>query len=297
MSMSVYKKRRRPKKSNVLVESRRNSGSNSSPSQEEVTLAQHHRIERSRTSLEEERRAEALGCLQEFFLGERSQLDSPKSVLDKNLVQQPLPGALDKSRLLIPPSEARGTTEGITFNESGDDRENSHQFTLLKASDRAQSMPTKCHTSLPKKPSLKQISSIGSLSKTASESSLKRQVSFNTLQIREYKVGLSDNPSCSFGPPVGLSWDYEEEEEIPLDSYEADREPRRGVEPISYGDRRILLKQGGYSKKEVKAAVQEVDRVKRERLVTDLFLPASRVVETMETLGTTVKEIFRSDSI
>jgi hypothetical protein len=94
-----------------------------------------------------------------------------------------------------------------------------------------------------------------------------------------------------------LSWDYQNEEDIPLDSYEESREPRREVRELvlSFYDRHfLLLIQAGYSKKEVKEAMKEVERVKRERLVTDMFLPASPLDKTMEHVIETVKKYFQT---
>jgi hypothetical protein len=156
--------------------------------------------------------------------------------------------------------------------------------------------------------SLKKVSSYGlippnpkaSLSSSPLSSStnslLKRNVSFGSMRIREYNVALSDHPSCSYGPPVQLSWDYQEKDEVPVDSYEEARKGnrRRGHHLLlSFYERHVLLiKEAGYSKREIKETMKEVERVKRERMVTDLFLPASPLDETMEHVMDTVKKFF-----
>ena len=63
---------------------------------------------------------------------------------------------------------------------------------------------------------------------------------------------------------------------------------------LSYYDRRfLLLKQAGYSKRELQEAMQEVERVKRERMVTDFLLPATLVLDdTMETVTRTIQQLF-----
>lgn len=199
-------------------------------------------------------------------------------------------------------------------------------FTKLKASDRAQSLPLEymtCgisnsyrsssttnnssvgpsqHPPLNKKPSLKKISSFGqglSRKDSSCDGSLQQTVSFSSLSIREYPPAISDNPSCSFGPPVQLDWDFEAEETHPIDHYEEYRQPRRASHDLllSYYDRRFLLiKQAGYSRREVKEAMKEAERVKRERMVTDLFLPAQALDETMENMVNTVKRFFTKTS-
>jgi hypothetical protein len=191
-------------------------------------------------------------------------------------------------------------------------RKETPTFSKLKSSDRAHSLPLVLHTmtdssssgagsphmkSITKKPSLKKISSIGTemAKRVASEGSLRRTVSFSNLSIREYPPAISDNPSCSFGPPVQLDWDYEAEQTHPIDLYEQCRQPRRASHDLllSYYDRRFLLiKQAGYSKQEVTDAIKAAERVKRERMLTDLFLPAQALDETVENIFDFVKRVF-----
>jgi len=179
-------------------------------------------------------------------------------------------------------------------------KESYQRFAKLRVSDRANSLPLECmkspNSTITKKASLKKVSSIGQgLARKNTEGSLQRTVSFTSLSIREYPPSISDNPSCSFGPPVQLDWDYEAEETQMIDHYEESRQPRRANHELllSYYDRRfLLLKQAGYSRREVKAAMKEADRVKRQRMVTDLFLPAQAFDETMENFIDSVKNFF-----
>lgn len=189
--------------------------------------------------------------------------------------------------------------ENPTISHAKENQAPTDEFALLCKGDRSNSLPRSHSTSfkvLTRKPSLKKISSIGRLSNHESADGLKQSVSFGNLKIREYNVALSNHPSCSYGPPVQLSWDYREKEVVPLDSYEESREPRReaGDLVLSYYDRRfMLLKQAGCSKTEVKASMKEVERVKRGRMITDLFLPASPLDETMEHVIDTAKYYFK----
>jgi hypothetical protein len=186
-----------------------------------------------------------------------------------------------------------------------EDQEPSRDFAMFSQGGRANSLPLECMLSsqssgsgfkaLTRKPSLKNISSKSRFPRERSDDdSLKRSVSFSNLQIREYNVALSDHPSCSFGPPVQLSWDYREKLVVPVESYEEAREPRRDFQDLvlSYYDRRfMLIKQAGYSKREVKQAVQEAERVKRERMVTDMF--GTPFDETMEHVIDQIKTFFK----
>jgi hypothetical protein len=192
--------------------------------------------------------------------------------------------------------------------------EQGRNFSLLKASDRTHSMPARLapppSSARPKKSALKRTSSayqsmgsgaacaLVSSSPTCSSStndstnnhgslpSLKRNsVSFTNLEIREYSIALSDHPGCSYGPPIQLGWDYEDKEKVGVEEYEERRPPRRTAPELvlSYNVRRyLLLKRAGYSKSELQAAVKEVERVKRDRMFTDLLLPASKIDETLE---------------
>ena len=127
-------------------------------------------------------------------------------------------------------------------------------------------------------------------------SNSKRNVSFTEIQVREYDVELSDHPSCSYGPPIQLGWDYQETHKTSVEDYEVTRSPhRREVHELvlSYNTRRRRLKQSGYRKAEIQRAQQEVDRIKRERLITEFFLPASVIDETLEKVVENVKGWFR----
>ena len=171
-----------------------------------------------------------------------------------------------------------------------------HEFKMLHKEDRANSLPSR----LPRKSSMKRFPSMQSASSStegtaASAKTVKRTVSFGKLETREYSIALSDHPSCSFGPPISLGWDFRDKEAIELDHYEEQRAPRRSMHQmvLSYNVRRyLLLKRAGYSNDELEQAMHEVDRVKRQRLVTDLLLPASKIDETLEDVVGHLKRLF-----
>ena len=237
----------------------------------------------------------AASCLQAFFFGDsglpslsHSEVETPSDRKDSSTMDTPVS------------SSPRGTQS-----------DQSRKFSMLQSSDRSNSMPTdRCYfgscghlslsersaPGLTRKSSMKKISSIGTFNRGSSSASLKREVSFSNLEIRQYDVALSDHPSCSYGPPVQLSWEYQKERlVVPVESYEQSRSPRREKEQLvlSYNERRhMLLKQAGYSKKEIKKAMKEVQRVKNERLVTDILLPASVLDEAVEASVDFIKQFF-----
>ena len=52
-------------------------------------------------------------------------------------------------------------------------------------------------------------------------------VRFSTVEIREYPVVLGTNPSTVRGPSVELDWQSQSSKSLDLETYEADRSPRR----------------------------------------------------------------------
>lgn len=130
----------------------------------------------------------------------------------------------------------------------------------------------------PFKSSLKSSSSLKSLPM------IKPTVSFSKLDIREYGIALSDHPSCSCGPPIQLGWNYSETKDLLLEDYEHIRSSSRSREDmiLSYGTRDYLLREyAGCSRDEIERSIQEVERVKRDRHLTDLWMPANRLTENI----------------
>ena len=179
---------------------------------------------------------------------------------------------------------------------------------MLENSDRTTSttsMPASLpSTKLPRKPSLKKVSSfVGNpvtKSERTSDCAMKPSVSFSNLQIREYDVTLGDHPSCSFGPPVSLGWDYQDAHVVPLEKYEKARSnkfPRRKSPQLrlSYNVRKyLLLKTAGYTKAELREAMKEVERIKHERKMTDMMRPLEPLDEVMEGVIEHVKGMFQN---
>merc|ERR1712232_675180 len=55
----------------------------------------------------------------------------------------------------------------------------------------------------------------------------KKSVSFDQIHVREYIIDLGDNPSCSKGPPLSITWEYEDMGTIDLAEFEEMRPSRR----------------------------------------------------------------------
>jgi len=101
--------------------------------------------------------------------------------------------------------------------------------------------------------------------------SVDRNVSFSSIQVREYNMTLGDHPVSKLGPPVSLDWNYESENVVDLDAYEKARQPRRHRRKLklSYKDReKILLHDRGFSKDEVREAWLSAIEIRKQRRET-----------------------------
>jgi len=94
---------------------------------------------------------------------------------------------------------------------------------------------------------------------------------FDKIKIREYSRTVGDNPSCSSGPPVSISWEYNIIRDINLDEYEKSRPPRRVQnEMILPRDMRedLLRCEWNASRKEITDSVRRNVKVKNQRRTT-----------------------------
>jgi hypothetical protein len=66
-----------------------------------------------------------------------------------------------------------------------------------------------------------------STTSSCSSVSSKHSVSFHQVQVHEFTQWLGDNPSCSEGPPIALSWDCVHSKVLKIDEYETTRGHRR----------------------------------------------------------------------
>lgn len=115
-------------------------------------------------------------------------------------------------------------------------------------------------------------------------------VRFDTVEFRHHTIILSDNPSTSSGPAIGIGWSYDPSETITLDvgQYEDEREGSRRskkeiIVPKHLRERR--LREAGYSRSEIASATRSADRSKAQRRSSQemqKFEPLLEKVETMK---------------
>lgn len=130
-----------------------------------------------------------------------------------------------------------------------------------------------------------------SRSKRMSASNKKREVSFQTVVIREYSMVLGDNPSCSYGPPVQLGWEFEQSKGVTLDHYEKFRAKRRTMRQmvLSYYKRCEILEKAGHSPSEVRSVTRKINKAKRQRDTTKFFMPVMGVESAVRSAGRKIK--------
>merc|ERR1712238_553380 len=102
----------------------------------------------------------------------------------------------------------------------------------------------------------------------------KKVVRFSTVNIREYNVCLGDNPSVARGAPISLDWQYGEEISHVFGDYEQQQQQQQAPERTTTEFKRTsleriqLLKQIGYSRKEIQNATHRVQKIRQQRFQT-----------------------------
>jgi hypothetical protein len=120
------------------------------------------------------------------------------------------------------------------------------------------------------------------------------RVSFSNVHIRFYERFLSDNPSVSAGPAVGIGWKFKTmKNEVSVDEFEHLRSPFRRCCPeqlvLPRVERTFILFGAGFSKREVADSVRNILRVKNQRKQTFHNLPYQGMEEFMEKTARRVK--------
>jgi len=99
----------------------------------------------------------------------------------------------------------------------------------------------------------------------------KNSLQFSKINIREYSRTVGDNPSCSCGPPISISWEYNVIGDIDLDDYENSRPPRRLQSEMvlpRYLREDILRFEWNASRKDITESVRQNVKIKHQRRTT-----------------------------
>lgn len=134
-----------------------------------------------------------------------------------------------------------------------------------------------------------------SLHSSFSSSSKKfSNVSFQSVEIREYSPTLGDNPSVSQGPPMTLGWDYDKAEKIPIDHYEKNKGRSRSscemVMPRFV--REELLRNYGHSRRDIDQAMKEIKKTKKKRMETVQNMKYDPIFYAAERTSRQLKKVF-----
>mmetsp|Transcript_4935 Transcript_4935/g.11082 ORF Transcript_4935/g.11082 Transcript_4935/m.11082 type:complete len:129 (-) Transcript_4935:354-740(-) len=79
-------------------------------------------------------------------------------------------------------------------------------------------------------------------------------VSFGSLTVRKYDLTLGDSPSVSSGLPLSLDWTYRQRQPVSIETYEANRRPRRSEESLKMSPERrhkMLVEEFGVSVQQI----------------------------------------------
>lgn len=148
---------------------------------------------------------------------------------------------------------------------------------------------------------LKRSSSYGAVNDLDEKTNpnMKRNVSFTSLEVREYEITLGDHPAVSNGPPIGLSWSYNEAERVDLDLFEATRGPRRSRHQMVMGSnlrRKILRDSAGFSNSEIKNATMEALKIKKSRVKSVSKMNPTKIEEAFASALKKVKKVIPGKS-
>ena len=97
-----------------------------------------------------------------------------------------------------------------------------------------------------------------------------KEVSFASVQVREYPMILGDNPSCTSGPPVTLDWTYDAKASMSctVDEWESGRDSTRRMKSVIRVPSSVRMEwvlDAGFTPTEVHEAIRDVQNYQRRR--------------------------------
>lgn len=127
----------------------------------------------------------------------------------------------------------------------------------------------------------------------------KKTVSFSTVEIRDYPIILGDNPAVSHGPAVTIDWKPISTVLKTVEMHEATvivhRRPVQMAIPLVI--REFMLRDIGYTSKELLEATRNINRIKAKRAATVRRLQMARLEEVLEGMRKNISGVFYKNSL
>ena len=139
------------------------------------------------------------------------------------------------------------------------------------------------HRSLPST-ALSSASSSSSSTYRSHSTRSRKVVRFSVVEVRTYDQTLGENPSVSYGAPIGLDWYYVEHNAVDMDLYEVTATTRRGHHHTTsssrhsrsrklnhYQRKQRLLQDYGVTRDDFRTAKKKAAKIRWQRSVTNYF--------------------------
>ncbi|KAG7373362.1 hypothetical protein IV203_034086 [Nitzschia inconspicua] len=142
-----------------------------------------------------------------------------------------------------------------------------------------------------------------STSSNSKGSTSKNRVVFDKIAIREHRITMGDNPSCSYGTPISLDWDYIDFEELTLEDYEMHKITSGRGRPrtlrqlyLNHFQRIHRFQQEGYTLEEIKARKHETNKARKQREMTRFMAQTFlvHVEDIVESAGRKVSRVMKT---
>ena len=141
--------------------------------------------------------------------------------------------------------------------------------------------------------------SSASISPKAQPKSLRKNVSFHTIDIAEHAYELGDNPCCAGGAPIQIGWEPIDQIQLEIDEYEREKPHRRSKDQLRLPAliRDHLARSSGASRAEVVKATIEARKISKNRFKSLKQQPWDNLHYKLEKTARTLRKVTSIDGI